>query len=200
MTVHDCAAPDEAEEIRRYGPGLVDQLHHTPGFLSGLGVGFGEHFITISAWSDPASPHRFTIAGLHADAVGRVTNDRFTASGMHSLWLPHRLRRLLRCPNCHNLADTEKPARRRSRSDDALPQPGNGWSWTGTHQFGRHARGLLRLRLAEHLRVQDAGEDFHAVHDARSRPAEVRRCIDRPHVTVAHRRQLQPAGRQPCLR
>lgn len=125
VTTHDAYTVEQADQIREYGPALVRQLHETPGFLSGIGVGFGPHFVTITAWSDQAGPRRFAHQGTHGEAVRRVQAERFTTGGTHSLWVPRRIRRLLRCPDCDAIADTESSGTtcRRCDAPMAVPTP-----------------------------------------------------------------------------
>lgn len=121
VTTHDALTPEQEDQIRDYGPALVEQLHETPGFLAGIGVGFGPHFVTITAWDDANGPRRFAREGTHGEAVSRVNKERFTAGGTHSLWVPQRIRRLLRCNECDAIADTEATGHSCRRCDAPMP-------------------------------------------------------------------------------
>lgn len=107
ITTLNVRSDEEQKQVADASREIAMEMLGMPGFLGFAGLTFGRRMFTITAWEDETGPQQLLGSSKHREAAKRMYRDDFTTGGMLSVWKPERIRMLVRCATCGELADRE---------------------------------------------------------------------------------------------
>lgn len=127
LTWVEVQSEEEANEVVALSQRVWQEMAGMPGFISGVNIRQGNRLITTTAWTDTDAPKELLKSGAHQEAIDRIFNSDFCASGMTSVWtLDHINSLFVRCPECHQPSDYDRVGGQ-CPCGKALPEPPPYW-------------------------------------------------------------------------
>lgn len=105
---------------------LREDLVESPGFLGFYGGAAGRDMFTVTAWDDLDAVDDVLASDAHQRAVGEF-HDELAEGGVLTVWVPEKMRRLVRCRECGTMAEYERNGRSCPSCEADLPEPPDYW-------------------------------------------------------------------------
>ncbi|MGH2784671.1 MAG: nuclear transport factor 2 family protein [Actinomycetota bacterium] len=107
ITSLNVRSDEERNKVQEISQQIAMEMFGMPGFLAFSGLTFGHRMITLTAWEDETGPDQLLGSPTHKTAAKNMYRGDFTLGGMLSVWAPTRIRMLVRCEECGQMADRE---------------------------------------------------------------------------------------------
>lgn len=122
------ASSEEAvERVQQLSRSILrEDLVDSPGFLGFYGGAAGRDMFTVTAWEDVDAVGDVLASDAHQHAVGEF-RDELAEGGVLTVWVPERMRRLVRCQACGTMAEYGRHDRSCPDCEADLPEPPDYW-------------------------------------------------------------------------